>query len=180
MENCVAHGIKSPAAACETLQACPVADACACGSDGAMPCVDMAQAHEEKLRLCTAIEAIADALPSAVDRVQCLRIANQLMPLLRHCHQYEEENLFPVFERSGGLDRAERAASVRRLRAEHVEDQCAAQDLTEVLFEIGHGAAIANPEALGFMLRAFFDSLRRHIAFEREHVLPAVTARAAN
>lgn len=49
-----------------------------------------------------------------------------------------------------------------------------------MLFEIGHGAAIANPEALGFMLRAFFDSVRRHIAFEREHVLPAVKARMAN
>jgi hemerythrin-like domain-containing protein len=140
----------------------------------------MAQAHEEKLRLCVAIEAIADALPSAVDRVQCLRIANQLVPLLRHCHQYEEQTVFPVFERSDGPDRPARAASVRRLLAEHVEDECAAQDLTEALFEIGHGADIANPEALGFMLRAFFDSLRRHIAFEREYVLPAVTVRTAN
>jgi hemerythrin-like domain-containing protein len=180
MENCVAHGFKSPAAACEAPQACPVAGACACGSEGAVPCIDMAQAHEEKLRLCTAIEAIADALPSAVDRVQCLRIANQLVPLLRHCHQYEEEVVFPVFERSKGPDRAARAASVRRLQAEHVEDECAAQDLTEILFAIGHGAAIANPEAVGFMLRAFFDSLRRHIAFEREHILPAVAARTAN
>jgi hemerythrin-like domain-containing protein len=176
----VAHGIKSPAAACEVLQACPVAGACACGSEGAVPCVDMAQAHEEKLRLCAAIEAIADALPSAVDRVQCLRIANQLVPLLRHCHRYEEEMVFPVFEHSDGLDRAARAASVRRLRAEHVEDECAAQDLTEILLEIGHGAAIANPEALGFMLRAFFDSLRRHIAFEREHILPVVAGLKVN
>jgi hemerythrin-like domain-containing protein len=180
MESRVARDVKSSGAACEALQACPVAGACACGGQGAVPCLDMAQAHEEKLRLCAAIEAIADALPSQVDRVQCLRIANQLVPLLRHCHQYEEQTVFPVFERCEGPDREARAASVRRLRAEHVEDECAAQDLTEALFEIGHGAAIVNPEALGFMLRAFFDSLRRHIAFEREHVLPVVVARAAN
>ena len=42
---------------------------------------------------------------------------------------------------------------------------------------LGHGGAIDNPEALGFMLRAFFDTVRRHIAFEREYVFPlAVTA----
>jgi hemerythrin-like domain-containing protein len=174
MENCVTHGIKSPAVACEDLQSCPVADACACGSEGAVPCLDMAHAHEEKLRLCAAIEAIADALPSQVDRVQCLRIANQLVPLLRHCHQYEEETVFPAFERFEGPDREARAASVRRLRSEHVEDECAAQDLSEVLLKVGHGATIDNPEALGFMLRAFFDTLRRHIAFEREHILPVV------
>ena len=31
-----------------------------------------------------------------------------------------------------------------------------------------------NPEALGYMLRAFFDTTRRHIAFEREHILPVI------
>jgi hemerythrin-like domain-containing protein len=65
-------------------------------------------------------------------------------------------------------------ASVRRLKAEHVEDECAAQDLADVLFAIGHGSAIDNPEALGFMLRAFFETTRRHIAFEREHVMPVL------
>lgn len=176
----MAQGVKTLAVTCGASQGCPVAGACACGSDGAVPCLDITNAHREKLQLCAAMEAIADALPSAVDRMQCLRIANQLVPLLRRCHQYEEETVFPVFERCERPDRAARAASVRRLRAEHVEDECAAQDLTEMLFEIGHGAAIANPEALGFMLRAFFDSVRRHIAFEREHVLPAVKARMAN
>lgn len=31
-----------------------------------------------------------------------------------------------------------------------------------------------NAEAIGFMLRGFFEGLRRHIAFEREHVLPMI------
>ena len=39
---------------------------------------------------------------------------------------------------------------------------------------IGHGAGVENPEAVGFMLRGLFETLRRHIAFEREHVLPIV------
>jgi hypothetical protein len=144
-----------------------------------VPCRDISEAHHSKLDLCDRMEAIADALPS-VDRLQCLQVGNRLVPLLREAHRYEEEDVFPAFERAGGLGLMARIASVRRLKAEHVEDECAAQDLTELLLEIGHGGAIANPEALGFMLRAFFDTLRRHIAFEREHVVPIVAERGAS
>jgi hemerythrin-like domain-containing protein len=165
---------------CDLPDACPVAVACAVTVGGRAPCLDMWQAHDRKLKLCQAIEAIADGLPSAVDRLQCLQVANQLVPLLRETHRYEEENVFPVFERAGGRDALATAASIRRLKAEHVEDECAAQDLTEVLLEIGHGGTIQNPEALGFMLRAFFEPIRRHIAFEREHVVPVVARRSAN
>jgi hypothetical protein len=142
-----------------------------------MPCRDIAEAHHRKLDICDRIEAIADALPS-VDRILCLHVANELVPLLRAAHRYEEEEVFPIFERSGRFGLTARLASVRRLKAEHVEDECAAQDLTEILMEIGHGGPLANPEALGFMLRAFFDTLRRHIAFEREHVVPMVATSA--
>jgi hypothetical protein len=149
--------------------------ASACGEGGCVPCLDIVRAHEEKLRLCDALEAVADGLPSCVDRFMCLQVANELLPLLRDSHRYEEESIFPAFE-GFGPGKMTRASSVRRLKAEHVEDECAAQDLTDVLLEIGHGGRIANPEALGFMLRAFFETMRRHVAFEREHVLPAVVA----
>lgn len=175
----VKRSIEPPPADCGTADACPVAGACACGAEGHVPCRDISEAHHRKLDMCDVMEAIADALPS-VDRLQCLQLANQLVPLLRDAHRYEEEVVFPVFEQAGGLGRLARIASVRRLKSEHVEDECAAQDLTELLLEIGHGGSIANPEALGFMLRAFFDTMRRHIAFEREHVVPIVSQRPAN
>ncbi|WP_306283116.1 hypothetical protein [Mesorhizobium sp. LMG17149] len=60
------------------------------------------------------------------------------------------------------------------MRAEHVEDECFAAEVTEILLAIGHGETIDNAEAIGFMLRGFFEGLRRHIAFEREHVLPMI------
>jgi hemerythrin-like domain-containing protein len=164
---------------CGTADMCPVAGACACGDEGHVPCRDISGAHRAKLELCDRMEAIADALPS-VDRMECLQVANQLVPLLRGAHRYEEEEVFPVFERTGDREMLARLASIRRLKAEHIEDECAAQDLTEILMEIGHGGRIANPEALGFMLRAFFETLRRHIAFEHEHVVPVVAERATN
>jgi len=130
---------------------------------------DMRRAHVQKLALCHMLEGIADDLPSRVDRLQCLAVAADLLPLLRECHRFEEEVVFPVFAlRTGEED------TVARLKLEHLEDQSAAADLSEALLAYGHGRPIENPEAFGYMLRAFFESLRRHIAFERDHVLPEV------
>jgi hypothetical protein len=139
-----------------------------------VPCLDVRQAHASKLELCLAAEAIADVLPANIDRLGCLQMAGELLPLLRESHRYEEEIVFPAFENASAGDGTARSATIRRLKAEHVEDECAAEHLTEVLLAIGHGGRVENAEALGFMLRAFFATMRRHIAFEREHVLPIV------
>jgi len=155
------------AVACTHGAECPVSSACAPARF--VPCIDMARAHAQKLKLCDTLEAIADDLPSLVDRLQCLSVAGSLVPLLRECHRFEEEAVFPAFLRSSGNDEI-----VRRLIAEHLEDDCAAEDLSERLMAHGHGLPIENPEAFGYMLRAFFESMRRHIAFERDHIMPVV------
>lgn len=134
---------------------------------------EIERAHREKLRLCAALEDVADSLPAHVDRLRCLAIAGELVPLLRSVHRYEEDVVLPAF--LAALGRSPDAwASVVRLKTEHVEDECFADELTEVLMAIGQGGRVDNPEATGFMLRGFFETLRRHIAFEREHVLPAI------
>lgn len=156
---------------CDAPEACPVSTVCLPGRS--VPCLDMGRAHEEKLRLCDDLEKIADGIPRHVDRHLCLTIAARIVPLLRESHAYEEEHVFPAFA-AATIPPSVGDASIRRLKAEHVEDECAAQDLADVLFVIGHGSPIDNPEALGFMLRAFFEALRRHIAFEREHVMPVL------
>ena len=142
------------------------------GSRGDPP-LDMERAHTEKLRLCDELETVADGLPHKVERALCLAIAERIVPMLRESHAYEEEFVFPAFAAAAP---AIGETSIRRLKAEHVEDECAAQDLADILFAIGHGSAIDNPEALGFMLRAFFEAMRRHVAFELEHVMPALAA----
>jgi hemerythrin-like domain-containing protein len=132
----------------------------------------MKRAHLEKLQLCDALERIADTLPR-VDRLACLTAANAIVPLLRDVHRYEETIIFPAYE-AAMAGRDSTPASTRRLRVEHVEDECFACEVTEILLGIGHGGSVEHPETLGFMLRGFFESLRRHIAFEREHVLPMI------
>ena len=156
---------------CDVPDTCPVAAMCLPGER--TPCLDLGRAHGEKLVLCDELERIADGLPHKVERALCLSIAGRIVPMLKESHAYEEEVVFPAFA-AASASPSIGDASIRRLKAEHVEDECAAQDLADVLFAIGHGSAIDNPEALGFMLRAFFEALRRHIAFEREHVMPVL------
>nr|WP_156315312.1 hemerythrin domain-containing protein [Mesorhizobium sp. AA23] len=135
----------------------------------AIPGEVMKRAHREKLNLCDSLESIADALPN-VDRLKCLGTAKKIVPLF---HGFEETEIFPAYE--AHLTPAEaKLASTSRLRVEHLEDQCFASEVAETLLAIGHGDAIESPEAVGFMLRGFFEGLRRHIAFEREHVLPRI------
>jgi len=157
---------------CALREDCPAAPAC--GVRQLPPCAGVEERHAAKLELCEMLESIADSLPGRVDRHRCLVVAAQLLPTLREAHAYEEQTVFPVFGR-----REDRAKSVLRLCAEHVEDESLAEEVTETLLHIGHGGAIANPEALGFMMRALFEAMRRHIAFEREHVVP-IAKRALN
>ncbi|WP_353185244.1 hemerythrin domain-containing protein [Bosea sp. (in: a-proteobacteria)] len=133
---------------------------------GFVPRMDMARGHARMLEACEALEKIADDLPAHVDRMRCLMLANSLVPLIEACHRFEEQFVFPVFAIS-----QRNAVIVSRLRAEHVQDRCAAEDLSEALRAYGEGRPIANPEAFGYMLRALFDSMRRHIAFEQDCIL---------
>lgn len=168
---------------CDQPEICPVASACLPGNPqnprGNVPCLEVARAHDDKLRLCDDLERIADSLPGMIDRRLCLIVSAQIVPLLKNSHIYEEKHVFPAFA-AAAIPPSRGDISVRRLKAEHIEDECAAQDLADTLFPIGHGASISNPEALGFMLRAFFEAMRRHIAFEREHIIPVLARDTPN
>lgn len=134
----------------------------------------MERVLEEKTRLCDALEEIADSLPDNLDKARCLQIASVLVPVIRSTHCYEEDVIFPAYVSAVADDAV--PDPLKRLRAEHFEDECYADELTEALLEIARGGNVGNAEALGYMLRAFFESVRRHIAFEREHILPAIQA----
>jgi len=133
------------------------------------------EAHRLQLALCDDLEAIADSLPSNIVNQDCLFAAKGLGRLIRDVHTYEEKTLFPalrrVFQASG-----EFAGAVDRLTFEHLADECYADDIAEKLAYVGSGGRDVNMEALGYMLRGFFEALRRHIAFERDHFSSAIEA----
>jgi hypothetical protein len=141
------------------------------GASSASISLHMSVVYAEKTELCDQLEQIADSLPDQIDRLLCLRIAGRLVPLMRQAHRFEEDLLFPLVEAS--MDTSENMQTIGRLKSEHVYDECSAEAITEELLRIGHGNQVRNPEAFGFMLRAFFDPVRRHLAFERELLLIA-------
>lgn len=134
--------------------------------------------HDKKVALCQELEDIADGLPSAVDALRCLSVAAKLLPVLRRAHEYEEKLIFPVYEKLAASPGQN--LSTERLRAEHISDECFAADLTSILLKIGHGGPVDQAETFGFMLRGFFDGLRRHVAFEDEHIVPAIRNTLSN
>lgn len=119
---------------------------------------------------CTALEEIADTLPDDIDPQRCLHLAMSLVPLIHAAHRFEEDVLFDALKMSGKQD--EQLEHIfERLHGEHYEDESFAEEVTECLREIASGAKL-NFEKAGYMMRGFFEGLRRHIAFERDHLLP--------
>ena len=131
------------------------------------------EAHRLQLALCDELEAIADSLPVNIVNQDCLFTARSLGRLTRDVHAYEEQTLFPALRRIFP-ESPEFGAAVERLSFEHLTDECYAEEIAEKLFYVGSGGRDVNMEALGYMLRGFFEALRRHVAFERDHFSSAV------
>ena len=133
----------------------------------------MRRAHAAKLVLCHRLEAIADSLPG-LDRRECLLAARALGPQMVKIHRFEEQRVYPYFA-ARLLHSAETRKTIARLKNEHFEDEGYAAELRDTLRATARRGRPENPETLGFMLRGFFGALRRHIAFEHDHVIAQLT-----
>jgi hypothetical protein len=127
----------------------------------------LAKIHDEQLGLCHELEEIADSLPAEINRQKCIYAAKSIGPLTLGAHRFEEETLFPWLELVLA-SRKDIGATLERLKFEHFEDECFIEELVDVLLRLGAGDQAVNPETTGYMLRGFFVSMRRHIAFEQE------------
>ncbi|MDF2371158.1 MAG: hemerythrin domain-containing protein [Rhizobiaceae bacterium] len=133
------------------------------------PVAVLQRAHQAQSTLCDMLELIADSIPARIDPQICSNLADDLTPLIRNIHHFEEDVLFPLAIQKFGAT-AEINTTITRLKYEHCEDECFAEELSDALRELGADKRLRNPEALGYMLRGFFEAMRRHIAFEREHL----------
>ncbi len=125
-----------------------------------------------QLTICDQLEQIADTLPHNLDNQACLNIARSVYTTIKNAHKFEEDKLFPfLLENTPSNQTCE---SLERLCSEHWEDEIYAYDVQDALINFVTTPDEANPEALGYMLRGFFEGVRRHIAFEREQILPIV------
>lgn len=123
-----------------------------------------------QMTLCDALEEIADTLPNRVDKQKCLLTARTIMPVVKSAHLFEEQVLFPTLQIENATSQRLDTA-IERLYAEHWEDEGFGDEISEALLAYGCGESF-DPEKLGYMLRGFFEGLRRHVAFEKEVLAP--------
>lgn len=118
--------------------------------------------HKAQRALADLLEALADSLPDGVNPAAAALAASLLRDSLQRRAALEEATLFPLLEaRSGALSPICRAVTLARREYNHSAGL--AIELAEELDELAASGRVTNPEALGFMLRAFFDGLRRHL-----------------
>lgn len=133
---------------------------------------------KEQGRFCDRLETIADLLPDGVDSRDCLLMAQNIVPLVKRAHEFEEGQVYPLLLNLPGIS-PEMKDTLERLRFEHLGDEEFASDLCLSLRQFVTSRETCNVESLAWMLRGFFEGLRRHIAFEREHLLPLVERQSA-
>jgi hemerythrin-like domain-containing protein len=127
--------------------------------------------HALQLELCDILEHIADGLPHTFDS-NLAGIAVRILQSAWQQHtRLEEEVLFPML-RKRTESGAHVSAMLRRLEDEHDTDEGLADEISSTLKELIEGAPLTNAESLGYMLRGFFVSQRRHIAWENDVVFP--------
>ena len=130
--------------------------------------------HLKLLALCDDLEQIADRLPNDIDRSACLQIGRTVTAVTASTHRVEEDALFPALlaHLPGQVDLV---PTLDRLRREHYTDECHAEEVQDALVSVGEGRPRLSADALGYLLRGFFEAQRRHIAFEREMILPLLS-----
>ena len=127
--------------------------------------------HHDHLELCDQLEEIADSLPNSVDVQACTRAALALRHRVGVHHALEEEALFPLLTARAGDD-AGFMRTLQRLQDEHRTDEGYCDEVLELLTSLSKGNHPENAEAAGYLLRGLFECMRRHIAFEEDHLLP--------
>jgi hemerythrin-like domain-containing protein len=135
------------------------------------PLVVIEEDHVLHLELCDVLERIADGLPHGADP----RLARVAVTFLRNgfpAHlRMEEHVLFQLLERHAATAGYLRPA-IEHLKAEHSADACAALEIADELQVLAVHGRVANADMLGYMLRGFFETQRRHIWWESSVLLP--------
>lgn len=122
---------------------------------------------------CQNLESVADSLPVLLNVDEVLALSLSLVTALKDIHSFEEDDIFPKL-----ISHAARwhaiIETVERLKSEHLEDEDYALNVCTALQEYLTKQDHRSSENLGWMLRGLFETIRRHVAFEREHILPLV------
>jgi hypothetical protein len=118
--------------------------------------------HRRIDALCTNLEHIADRLPSACP-TRCRRASFLLATLLPSHSSFERPVLAGLL---AGEEIGPSEPLLPRIIGQHHEDEGLAQEIVQALEPLCEGEQAQAPEALGYMLRCFFNGVRRSMLVE--------------
>jgi len=132
----------------------------------------LSEEHALQSELCDLLEAIADKLPQRPDG-KLAQVALSILEagFLSHM-RLEDDVLFPMLRQRAPQDHR-LIAALACLEQEHDRDGAAFIEIIDGLHTLIADRPIRNPDMFGYMLRGFFESQRRHIAWEDSVVMPA-------
>lgn len=125
----------------------------------------------EREMLCDQLEAIADSLPNCVDRGTVLSATRFLRHKVPAYHRDERDCLFPMLQRRAPRSFGMNQIAVMMLSCQ-VDDEDYAVELADMLETVVVQQPVRNADATGYMLRGFFHSYRRYLAWQRLTILP--------
>ncbi len=129
--------------------------------------------YKQHLEIYARLEEIADSLPGKVDPKLCWELVVKLRFLVTPLHNFEEEILYPIIlERS--LQPEKMMETLGRLSAEHWSDRGFGDEIIELLANLADPKSKVDAERAGYMLRGFFEGVRRHIMFEIDCLIPQI------
>lgn len=125
----------------------------------------LGQEAQAELKLCEAVEAMADRLPE-ICACCCRRIGAQLVRRARE----EERTAGAVVIAELQADPHGETAALRSVldqaRLDRIDDQGVAFELSEALVQAAINGGRARSMALGYLMRNFFEGRRRRMAWE--------------
>jgi Hemerythrin HHE cation binding domain len=118
--------------------------------------------HAEILNACDRLESICDSLPHAFSRVDCLEMSAWLDQAFPELIEQEEGSLVRMTPPLA----AEWDEAARTWRRHHKTDVTYAGELAEALEEFARRDQPGAVDTLSYMMRGFFEAVRRHVAYE--------------
>ncbi len=129
------------------------------------------QAISEQIALCDILEDIADSLPYNIDKQICNHTSIMLNSIIKRAHRIEQDILFPYLK-DNAPNAIDLTKTFARLKKQNLRDQYSGEELAEILLSYAINKPSHSAETTGYIIRAYFESLRRHIAFVDELINP--------
>jgi iron-sulfur cluster repair protein YtfE (RIC family) len=123
------------------------------------------------LRVCAALEKVADGLPESSRQPRTLRVLSFLGSAFERHVFLHEKCLFPLIRSLAGTPAAIEPV-LAQLESEHASDHGLVLEITSAFLSGGRDKADIGVHVLGFLLRSFFENYRRHQSWERNILYP--------